>query len=169
MIAERIAGTTAIISGAVLATGLVVSAIVGPSSADADAMASMMASHMSAGVADMMAGGMGAVMSSMMGVGVHPNATAIPNARDVRVEVTNFAFTPNEIRLPKGTDVNLALHNGTGVMHDFNAVALHLHVNIAPGDTTVVGLRGLQAGRYEAYCSVDGHADLGMRATVVVE
>jgi uncharacterized cupredoxin-like copper-binding protein len=30
-----------------------------------------------------------------------------------------------------------------------------------------VGLRGLAAGPYDAYCSVPGHANLGMRAVVV--
>ena len=169
MIAERIAGMTAVISGALLTVGLIAAALIGPSYADADTMAAVMATHMGAGMTNMMTGSMGMGMNGMMGAGVHPAATAIPNAKDVRVEITNFAFTPSEIRMPKGADVNLILHNGTGVLHDFNALALHLHVNIAPGDTAVVGLRDLQAGRYEAYCSVDGHADLGMRATVVVE
>ncbi len=37
------------------------------------------------------------------------------------------------------------------------------------GETKTVGQRGLAAGRYDAYCGVPGHAERGMRATIVVQ
>ena len=108
----------------------------------------------------------------MMGFGTSgPASTPIPNATEVRVQAANFSFTPNEVHLPKNADVNLTFTNaaGTGVVHDFTVPALGIHIVANPGETKTVGLRGLAAGRYDAYCSVPGHADLGMRATVILE
>lgn len=116
--------------------------------------------------------GRGMMDHGMMGFGASgPASTAIPGATEVRVQAANFSFTPAEIRLPKNADVNVSLTNpaGTGVVHDLTVPALGIHVAANPGETRTVGLRGLAAGRYDAYCGVPGHADLGMRATVIVE
>lgn len=55
-----------------------------------------------------------------------------------------------------------------GTPHDLTVPALGIHIVAGAGETKTVGLRSLAAGRYDAYCSVPGHADRGMRATVVV-
>lgn len=108
----------------------------------------------------------------MMGFGMSgPAATAIPGAAEVRVEAAYFSFSPSEIRLHAAADVNLTLSNpaSTGVAHDLTIPALGIYILANTGETRTIGLRGLAAGRYDAYCSVPGHADLGMRATVIVE
>lgn len=172
MRAQRVAGLTALVSGALLILALVTSALVG----SATAADSSMSSFGSMGPGMMGTGHMGSGMSDMghgmMGFGSSgPAATAIPGATEVRVQAANFSFTPTEIRLPKNADVNLTLTNlaSTGVTHDLTVPALGIHIAANPGETKSVGLRGLAAGRYEASCSVPGHADLGMRATIVVE
>lgn len=174
MNARRIAGITALASGALLVIGLVAEAIVGPAALGNTGTWSMGAwpmgsgmmgtGHMGNGVTGM---GPGMMRSGSSG----PAATAIPGATEVKVQAANFGFTPNEIHLPKGTNVNLTFTNpaGTGVVHDFTVPALGIHVAANPGETKTVGLRDLAAGRYDAYCGVPGHADLGMRATVIVE
>jgi len=116
--------------------------------------------------------GRGPMGPGMMGFGVSgPAATAIPGANEVRVQAANFSFSPSEIRLHAGAEVNLTLSNpaSTGVVHDLTVPALGIHVVANAGESRTVGLRGLPAGRYDAYCSIPGHADLGMRATVIVE
>lgn len=116
--------------------------------------------------------GAGHMGHGMMGSGTSGTTSpAISGATEVRVQATNFSFTPTEIRLPKNADVNLIFVNaaGTGVVHDLTVTALGIHVAANPGETQAVGLRGLTAGRYDAYCGVPGHADLGMRATLIVE
>jgi plastocyanin len=172
MRAQRTAGLIALTSGLALVLALVVSGFVGPA-AFADTSSG---GHgpMGTGMMDAthMGNGMMGMGPGMMGFGSSgPAATAIPNATEVRIQAANFGFSPNEIRLPKNTDVNLTFTNpsGTGVVHDFTVPALGIHVVANPGETKTVGLRGLAAGRYDAYCSVPGHADLGMRATVIVE
>lgn len=169
---QQIAGIIALSSGALLVVALVTAAFVGPTT---------FANTSSAGYAPMGPGMMGAghmvpgmtgMGHGMMGFGPSgPAATAIPGAPEVRVQAANFSFTPSEIRLSKGTDVNLSLTNpaSNGVAHDLTVPALGIHIVANPGETSTVGLRGIAPGRYDAYCGVPGHAELGMRATVIVE
>ncbi len=171
---QRIAGFTALISGLLLVLAIFGMAIAG-TGAIGDAPWSGWQSGPGMMGPGMMGGGhMGPGMMGpgMMGFGASgPAATAIPGATEVRVQAANFSFTPSEIRLPKGADVNLTLVNpaASGVVHDLTVPALGIHIVANAGETRTVGLRGLAAGRYDAYCSVPGHAELGMRATVVVE
>lgn len=180
MSTQRTAGIVALASGALLALLLVASAAGAPAgSAGAYGPWQMGPGMMGSGQwgSDWMrswhtSGGMMGTGGGMMGyTSSGPAATAIPNATEVRVQVSNFAFAPVEIRLPKGTDVNLTLVNPstTGVVHDLTVPALGIHVVANAGETKSIGLRNLAPGRYDALCSVPGHADLGMRATVIVE
>lgn len=167
MNAQRIAGWTALVAGTVFVIGLVVETIAGASS-----VAGMMGSGTFGNAMTGMGSGMMGMGSGMMGFGNSgPASTPVPGANEMKVQATNFAFTPSEIRLPKGTGVNVAFTNaaGTAVVHDFTVPSLGIHIVANPGETKTVGLSGLAAGRYDAYCSVPGHADLGMRATVIVE
>ncbi|HUG06960.1 MAG TPA: cupredoxin domain-containing protein [Candidatus Limnocylindria bacterium] len=172
MTAQRIAGFVALGSGLLLVLALVASALAGPTalaSTSSGASWPMGPGTMGAGH---MGNGMMRMGPGMMGFGTSdPASTPIPNATEVRVQAANFTFTPNEVLLPKNADVNLTFTNprGTGVVHDFTVPAIGIHVVANPGETKTVGLRGLAVGRYEAYCSVPGHGELGMRATVVVE
>jgi plastocyanin len=172
MNAQRVAGLVALGSGLLLVFGLIASAIVAPTTVGNTTTSvywpmgpgMMGAGHMVPGIIGRGPG--------MMGFGSSgPAATAIPGATEVRVQAANFSFSPTEIKLPKGVDVNLTFSNPstTGVVHDLTVPALGIHIVANPGEARTVGLRGLVAGRYDAYCSVPGHADLGMRATVVVE
>ncbi len=176
MRAQRAAGITALVSGSLLVAALVASAFTGPTFAGGTSGWPMGNGMMGSGQAGMGPGMMGSghagMGPGMMGFGASgPAATAIPSAAEVRVQAGNFGFTPREIRLPAGADVNLTLVNpsATGVVHDLTVPALGIHVVANAGESRTVGLRGLAAGRYDAFCSVPGHADLGMRATVIVE
>ena len=164
MTAQRVAGWVAVVSGTLLVVGIAASAI---SQAAGGASAFPNGSwQMGPGM------GQAPMGPGMMGFGnAGPAASAIPGATEVRVVALNFSFTPSEIRLPHATDVNLTLSNpaANGVMHDLTVPALGIHIVANPGETKTVGLRGLPPGRYDAYCSVPGHADQGMRAAVLVE
>lgn len=165
MNAQRIAGFTALIAGLLLVFATVGSAMSGATGAfGKDPSISWRV-----GPGMMGSGQMG---PGMMGFGASGlAATAIPGATEIRVQAANFSFTPSEVRLSKGADVNLTLVNSAanGAVHDLTVPALGIHIVANAGETRTAGLRGLSAGRYDAYCSVPGHADLGMRATVVIE
>ncbi len=175
MSAQRIAGVTALLAGLFLVFAIAGSAMSGATGVlGTDPTTSWRVGPGMMGSGQLGPGmmGSGQVGPGMMGYGNSgPTATAVPGATEVRVQAANFSFTPNEIRLPKGADLNLTLVNpaASGVVHDLTVPALGIHLVANAGETRTVGLRGLAAGRYDAYCSVPGHADLGMRATVVVE
>ena len=165
MNAQRIAGLTALVAGLLLVLLTFGTAMSGPIGAFGNGPSTSW--RMGPGMM-----GSGQLGGGMMGFGASgPAATAIPGATEVRVQAANFSFAPNEVRLSKGADVNLTLVNSAanGAGHDLTVPALGIHLVANSGETRTAGLRGLAAGRYDAYCSVPGHADLGMRATVVVE
>lgn len=172
MTAQRAAGLTALVAGLLLALAAGATAVTGPAGALGIDQATSWRSGpgmMGTGTG-MMGGGHGG--PGMMGFGASgPAASALPGATEVRLQAANFSFAPNEIRLPKAVDVNLTLVNpaGTGTSHDLTVPGLGIHLVANAGEARTVGLRGIAAGRYDAYCSLPGHADLGMRATVIVE
>lgn len=168
---QTVAGWVALVAGLALAVGVLVMAtwpnVAGVGTGTGGAYWPM-GPGMMGGSGHMGGGGMG----GMMGFGnAGPASTAIPGATEVRVQATNFSFSPSEIRLPAGADANLSLTNpaANGVVHDLTVPALGIHVVANAGETRTIALRGLAAGRYDASCSVPGHAALGMRATVLVE
>ena len=113
-----------------------------------------------------LAAGLGTRMRSRTCKVLHP----VAGAPEARVRATNLSFTPSEIRLPKERAVILTLVNpaSSGVAHDLTVPALGIRIVANAGETTVGSLE-LRAGRFSAYCSVPGHAEAGMRATVIVE
>jgi len=162
MTIQRVAGGVALTSGALLLIAIAASTIGGA----VGLVGSSWTAYSPMGPGMMGNGPMG---PGMMGFGnAGPAATPIPGAHEVRVQAANFSFTPSEIILPTGAEVNLTLSNPTSVVHDLTVSALGIHIVVNPGETLTVGLRGLAAGRYDAYCSVPGHAEAGMRAVIVV-
>jgi heme/copper-type cytochrome/quinol oxidase subunit 2 len=165
MSARTIAGWTALVSGALLVLAMLFA------STGSAIGAAVTGFPMGPGMMGPGMMGPGMMGPGMMGFGSSgPASSPIPGASEVRVEAFNFGFSPSEVHLPKKADVNLTFSDPTanGVVHDFTVPALGIHVVANPGETRTVGLRGLPAGRYDAYCSVPGHAEAGMRATIVV-
>ena len=173
MTARTIAGWTALASGLLLVVAMAGSALVAGVTGNVNPTAFRWMTGTGMGPEMMRFGtGPGRMGPGMVGFGTSgPAATPIPGAAEVRVEAANFSFTPNEIRLPANADVNLTLVNPseTGTPHDLTVPTLGIHIVAGAGETKTVGVRGLAPGRYDAYCSVPGHADRGMRATVVVQ
>ena len=175
MTAERVAGFTALFSGGLLALVLAITAAAAPDAFSGMTMGTAMPMSGCAAMQmnGMMSGGMGMSGAACGGAGASaspaPSATAIPGATEVRVTAANFSLTPSEIYLPKGSSVNITLVNTSDQSHDLTAPGLGLHVVAGPGETRTTSLSNLAAGRYDAYCSVPGHAQLGMRATIIVD
>ena len=172
MTAQRIAGVTALVSGLLLVLAMAASFAAGPGRFGSDGSAA--ATWRVQGMTGMGQGPMGLGQGPMgigqgAGLANAPVPAAIPGAPEVRVEAVNFGFAPSQIRLPQGAGVNLTFVNSTGVVHDLTVPALGIHIVASAGETRTVGLRGLPAGRYDAFCTVPGHVDLVMRATVVVD
>lgn len=175
MTVRTTAGWIAVVSGGLLLVAIVAmtvagwSGIVRPATAGSGSATTTMMGPGSGMMPMMMGGGHMSGMGMMRGSAASTGEAAIAGAVEVRVDLRNFGFDPNEIRLPKDRDVNVTLANPTTVDHDLTVPALGIHLVAPAGTTRTFGVRALPAGRYDAYCSVPGHREVGMRATVIVE
>lgn len=117
-----------------------------------------------------MHGMMGGRMGSMMGSGDTGRTGTAPvaGAREVRIVGREFSFTPVEVRLKVGETVNLHFENRGHMFHTLTIGGLGLDLRANDGDEIAGSLRTERAGAYPFVCAVSGHADAGMRGSVIV-
>jgi len=107
----------------------------------------------------------------------------------IEIELSEFAFSPNEIHLTVGQPYKLVFTNIGGVKHEataaefFQTIALRkvedasgefkaptlLEVETFAGAVTEVFLIPQTAGTYDLLCEIEGHFEAGMFGTIVVE
>ena len=115
----------------------------------------------------MMGGGMGSMMQS--GETGRTGSAPVAGAREVAVESREFSFDPAEVRLDAGEAVNVRFRNEGHMFHTFTVGELGLELRAEGGDEIVGSIRAERAGTYGFLCTVAGHAESGMRGTVMVE
>ncbi len=87
----------------------------------------------------------------------------------VEIMLSEFKIDPSAIAVPVGQPIEFSVMNMGQAQHTFavdvggKTYATDL---IDPNATVVLKLPALDAGTYAAYCTVSGHKDLGMLATV---
>lgn len=87
----------------------------------------------------------------------------------ITVATTEFAYDPASMTIDADTDVALTLDNSGGaVEHDFIVEDTDVEVTAAPGEVVDATLN-LPAGDYVVYCSVPGHREAGMEASLTAE
>ena len=123
--------------------------------------------------------------------GTETAADQEPAARSVPVTMQDIAFEPGAITLQRGERVELQLENRGSMEHDFTvddmpvedvevsgsaeggAHSEHegraLHIALGGGSTGTIDFRATDSGRYEFYCTVEGHRAAGMAGTITVE
>ena len=76
------------------------------------------------------------------------------------------------LRVQEGEALLIKMENLGRLTHDLEIEELQFHVNAFAGKTGR-GLAfissGIEPGKYEFYCTVDDHRELGMVGTLVVE
>lgn len=92
----------------------------------------------------------------------------VEGARQVDVEAGELWFDPATLELTVDEPVNLRLVNSGDTFHDLTVPAADVVLAAESGEATVGSVEFSEAGRYEFYCSVPGHAQGGMRGTIVV-
>jgi uncharacterized cupredoxin-like copper-binding protein len=116
-----------------------------------------------------------------------------PKDRTIRLEMSDFAYTPDVIEIGTGEVVEIEVENTTGTPHDFtvDAIDADVHVSYVPGSGEHVHIEGMEEadlhfalteageglihvmvhepGTYQFYCTVPGHRELGMEGTLVVQ
>jgi uncharacterized cupredoxin-like copper-binding protein len=91
---------------------------------------------------------------------------AVEASTSPRLEVTGteMAFEPDEVAVEAGT-VEVVLHNEGSTVHDLRIDDPALFVEAMPGDTATAEI-DLDPGRYQFYCSIDGHQEAGMEGVL---
>jgi uncharacterized cupredoxin-like copper-binding protein len=88
----------------------------------------------------------------------------------ITITATDYTFTPNTLTINKGQPVTIELVNNGKMPHDIVSPELNLQSStIQPGQTTRVTFTPEDSGTFNFYCSVDGHRDLGMVGSIVVQ
>ena len=91
-----------------------------------------------------------------------------PGAPEVTVVATEFAFEPTEVRVRAATTFTVVLDNEGALTHDLTVVDLGFQLIAGPGEVAAGSLLAAEPGRYEIRCSIPGHAEAGMTATLIV-
>lgn len=85
------------------------------------------------------------------------------------VEGSNFSFSLPEIRVQEGDKVQVTFMNKGG-MHDFVLDEFGVRTPIIQtGESTTVNFIADKTGRFEYYCSVATHRQMGMKGILIVE
>jgi FtsP/CotA-like multicopper oxidase with cupredoxin domain len=93
---------------------------------------------------------------------------AAPTSTTVAVTLTEFTVAPVTISAPAGA-VKIAITNAGKMAHNLDIAALgKKSADIAPGASGTLDLGTVKEGSYPVVCLVAGHADSGMKATLVV-
>lgn len=98
--------------------------------------------------------------------GAAPSPT--PGAREIRITLDEFSFSPDVVEVRAGETVNLVLVNAGALPHDLTIPALGFSLAVAPGATAAAALTAPTPGSYPFFCSVPGHRPAGMVGTLVV-
>lgn len=92
----------------------------------------------------------------------------VADAPEVRIEATEFSFRPDRPTIDSDQAFNLTLVNRGAVLHDLVVPDIGLHLVVRSGDTVSTGVRIPESGEYPFWCTVPGHAERGMRGTLLV-
>jgi plastocyanin len=98
--------------------------------------------------------------------------TSAPNTGALQIDVTGteFAFSPPTITVKAGKPVRLVFKNMGQYPHNLAIPDLDIYTKtIQPGQQDAVEFTPNKTGSYAFLCTVPGHADQGMRGTLVVQ
>ncbi|CAH0122256.1 MULTISPECIES: cupredoxin domain-containing protein [unclassified Paenibacillus] len=98
------------------------------------------------------------------------NRTESPDQADqeLLVSATEYSFSPSSIRLYAGQNITITLENAGRTEHDFEIVGTNVHIHAAPGDRNSALVRFEKAGYYQVVCTLPGHQEAGMTASIQV-
>ncbi len=94
-----------------------------------------------------------------------PNETG--NVITVKMDAKMFAFLPNEIRAKKGDLVRLTI-TSIDVPHTFTLPAYGIDQKLPVGQDVVIEFIADKVGTFSFSCMMPGHADKGMKGTLIV-
>lgn len=98
---------------------------------------------------------------------------ARPAAETVKVTETEFKLDPSDPTIAKSGVVKFAVKNAGAVEHSLEVEGpkgeTELEENIQPGKSATLEVDLDKPGKYEWYCPVGNHKDLGMKGEITVK
>jgi uncharacterized cupredoxin-like copper-binding protein len=88
--------------------------------------------------------------------------------KTLSVDEGEFFIRPGALHVDAGSKLALIVTNTGTIAHDVTLDAQHKTALIPAGGSATLALGDLDAGTYVLKCSVPGHAELGMTATLMV-
>lgn len=90
--------------------------------------------------------------------------------KKMTVEGNEFKFEPNKITMNKGETLEVTFKNAGKFPHNFTIQDLGIASNtISPGQSTTVTIASDRTGTFTFVCTVDSHADRGMKGTFMIK
>ena len=103
----------------------------------------------------------------------------------IQVNMTDFAYSPNQFVVPAGREITLDIVNNGAVVHNFIVMkagadpdahvdemdekTMHWKIELAPGQSITTSFPApSEPGDYVIVCSTPGHDQAGMTGTLVV-
>ena len=103
---------------------------------------------------------------------------------DLKVEFTDFVFTPDVFVVPAGQEITLTATNSGAVVHEFVIMKLgttvgedfgdedeeniYWEVEVEPGQSATTTFTAPEAGEYQIVCGTEGHFVAGMVGSMTV-
>lgn len=96
----------------------------------------------------------------------NPSSPAV----EVIVSGTEFAFDPPIITVKKGQTIKVTFKNNGTFPHNFAISDLNVTTKIiSPGEQDSIQFTANQEGQFNFLCTIGGHADKGMKGTLIVQ
>lgn len=111
-------------------------------------------------------------LASLLSLALGVSAAQAQSA-PIRVEMSEFEFSPSQIRLTANQPATFSLVNTGRFPHTMRIAGPAGEIqpeggNVASGESTTWTIRIAQAGTYTFWCPVGTHRDQGMEGTIVV-
>ena len=103
--------------------------------------------------------------------GSAPAASSGGSAETVKLSATEFKFTPSDPSVDKAGKVTFDVSNDGSVDHALEVEGPNGEVEtepIAAGQSAKLTVDLSKAGKYEMYCPIGNHKEMGMEGTVTV-
>ncbi|QQG47612.1 MAG: DUF4330 family protein [Candidatus Woesebacteria bacterium] len=99
-----------------------------------------------------------------------PSSNVTKESNKITVEASEFAFKPSLISFKKGEKVELIFKNNGQYPHNLTISDINLATKtVSPGGTDTITFTADKTGSFSFMCTIDSHADKGMKGTIVVE
>ncbi len=90
--------------------------------------------------------------------------------QELTVAGNEFSFSPSSITVKKGQTIKITFKNVGKYPHNFTISDLNLHTKtLQPGETDSIEFTADKVGTFEYMCTVDSHAEKGMKGTLIVQ